>query len=72
MIVSHDTDFLNLLFAKGFPPKTILLKTGNLDTASTLNLLVQAKEAILVWYGKQAGVLEITFEEGSWAVRGRL
>ena len=60
VIVSHDTDFLDLLFARGFPPKTILLKTGNIDTAATLELLTSAREAILEWYGKTAGILEIT------------
>ena len=60
VIVSHDTDFLDLLLAKGFPPKIILLKIGNIDTASTLNLLLQAKDAILEWYDGAAGILEIT------------
>jgi len=49
-----------LLLAKGFPPKIILLKIGNIDTASTLNLLLQAKDAILEWYDGAAGILEIT------------
>jgi len=50
---------VNLLFAKGYPPKAILLKTGNIDTATTLKLLVQAKEAIFEWHGKKTGLFEI-------------
>ena len=60
IIVSHDTDFLDMLFAKGFPPKVILLKTGNIDTATTLKLILQAKEKIIEWSGKETGLLEIT------------
>ena len=60
VIVSHDGDFVNLLFAKGYPPKAILLKTGNIDTATTLKLLVQAREAIFEWHGKKTGLFEIT------------
>ena len=29
LIVTNDEDFINLLSSKGWPPKIILLKTGN-------------------------------------------
>ena len=32
MIITNDEDFLNLLMQKGFPPKIILLHTGNQST----------------------------------------
>ena len=63
MIVSHDGDFVNLLFANDYPPKAILLKTGNIDTATTLKLLVQAKDAIFEWQGKKTGLFEITLRK---------
>jgi len=63
IIISHDTDFLDLLLAKGFPPKIILLKTGNISTATTLYLLLQAKNTILEWYNGDAGILEITVKK---------
>ena len=63
IIVSHDVDYLDLLFAKSYPPKIILLKTGNIDTKTTLNLLIQAKETIIEWSGKETGLLEITVKK---------
>lgn len=33
-IVTNDDDFLNLVNVKGFPPKVILLKTGNRSNVS--------------------------------------
>ena len=62
VIVSHDTDFLDMLYAKGFPPKIIFLKTGNIDTATTLKLIIRAKETIIEWSGKETGLLEITIK----------
>ena len=62
IIVSHDSDFLELIYAKGYPPKIILLKTGNINTDTTLKLLIQAKDAIMVWAGKETGLLEISIK----------
>ena len=39
IIVTNDDDFLNLSDSKGFPPKVILLRTGNQSTTSIENLL---------------------------------
>ena len=63
VIVSHDTDFLDLLLTKNYPPKIILLKTGNIDTKTTLKLLVEAKETIIDWTKKESGILEITVKK---------
>ncbi|MFT4093615.1 MAG: DUF5615 family PIN-like protein [Niabella sp.] len=39
IIVTNDDDFLNLSYIKGFPPKVILLKTGNQSSEQVYNLL---------------------------------
>ena len=41
IIVSNDNDFLNLADAKGFPPKVILLRTGNQSTKFIEQLLIK-------------------------------
>ena len=33
ILVTNDIDFLNLPVTKGYPPKVVLLKTGNQSTA---------------------------------------
>ena len=63
IILSHDIDFLDLLIERGHPPKVILLKTGNIDTMTTLKLLIQAKEKIVEWESKETGLLEITIKK---------
>jgi len=63
VIISHDVDFLDMLFARGYPPKVILLKTGNIDTKTTQNLLIQAKDTIIEWSRKETGLLEITVKK---------
>ena len=60
IIVTHDTDFLQMILTKSCSPKIILLKTGNIDTETALKLLVQAKEAIIEWSEKETKGLEIT------------
>jgi predicted nuclease of predicted toxin-antitoxin system len=59
IIVTHDFDFLNLLEVYGHPPKVILLKTGNIDSKSTLDILLQAKQSIVDLHQKDYGLLEI-------------
>lgn len=41
IIVTNDDDFLNLLNIKGFPPKVVLLRTGNQSTKYLETILVQ-------------------------------
>jgi predicted nuclease of predicted toxin-antitoxin system len=60
LIVSNDEDFLDLSIMKGFPPKIILLKTGNQSRKSVEKLLIDAKSKILEFVvSSEYGVLEI-------------
>jgi predicted nuclease of predicted toxin-antitoxin system len=60
IIVTQDTDFLHFLEAKGYPPKLILLKTGNLPSAQLEEILIQAKESITELHeNSEYGLLEI-------------
>lgn len=40
IIVTNDEDFLNIMNVKGFPPKVVLLRTGNQSNKYIQNLLV--------------------------------
>jgi len=46
LIVTQDADFYILLTLKGFPPKLILLKTGNQSTNLIADILVTAYKKI--------------------------
>ena len=46
VIVSKDSDFRQLAFLHGPPPKTIWLRVGNVNTSMVLQLLVEQHEAI--------------------------
>ena len=60
IIVTNDEDFLNLLLAKGFPPKIILLKSGNQSNLYLINLLIKNKEAIeKLFSSEDIGILEL-------------
>lgn len=59
LIVSNDEDFLNLLLIKGFPPKIILLKTGNQPRNKTEQLLINAYKQIEEFVYSDYGLLEI-------------
>ena len=60
MIVTNDEDFLNLLMQKGFPPKIILLRTGNQSTQQVAKVLTHHKDDIqALWNSNEYGVLEI-------------
>ena len=41
IIVTNDDDFLNLANQKGFPPKVILLRTGNQSSDYLTTLLIK-------------------------------
>jgi len=59
-IVTQDADFLNILDAKGYPPKVILIKTGNLSSAQMEEILIQAKTFISELHeNDEYGLLEI-------------
>ena len=60
-IITQDSDFLNLLEIKGFPPKVILVKVGNINTEQMKAILLQAKNSIIELHNNdEYGLLEIT------------
>ena len=60
IIVTNDDDFLNFADIKGFPPKVILLRTGNQSNQYLEKLLVKHKADIQsLSDSKDHGLLEI-------------
>jgi predicted nuclease of predicted toxin-antitoxin system len=60
IVVTQDTDFLHLLEAKGYPPKVILIKTGNLARPQVEQILIQATVSITeLFENDDCGLLEI-------------
>jgi predicted nuclease of predicted toxin-antitoxin system len=60
VIVTNDEDFIKMLNLKGFPPKIILLKTGNQSNQYIEMLLIKHKEEIHSFYNNKGdGLLEI-------------
>lgn len=53
IIATNDEDFLNLANYKGFPPKVILLRTGNQSNGYILHLLIKHKEDISALHTSQ-------------------
>jgi len=58
-IVTQDSDFLNLFETRGFPPKIILLRVGNMNRKTAEEILVQSKLSILDLENSDFGLLEI-------------
>lgn len=61
-IVTFDSDFVDLSLVKGFPPKIIWLRTGNLTTKSIAALLLTNKQFVLSFIASnqnEQGILEI-------------
>jgi len=59
-IVTQDTDFLNFLEMKGYPPKVVLIKTGNINRKQMELIILQAKPSIVELYiNDEYGLLEI-------------
>ena len=59
IIITKDNDFLDLLELKGFPPKIVLLKTGNNSSRALLELLKKIKPMIEDLEKNEYGLLEI-------------
>ena len=59
IIITKDNDFVNLLELNGFPPKVVLLKTGNNNSKAIAELLVNAKPMIEDMEKSNYGLLEI-------------
>ncbi len=59
-LVTKDSDFNELLAAKGFPPKVIWIRLGNCSTAEIAGLLQQHHETIVEFaQDESAGLLEL-------------
>jgi len=63
IIISKDNDFIDLLELKGFPPKVVLLKTGNNTSRSLAELLKNIKPLIEDLEKNDYGLLEIVKED---------
>jgi predicted nuclease of predicted toxin-antitoxin system len=60
IIITNDDDFINLSNVKGFPPKIVLLRTGNQSNTYIEDLLIKHKKNIETFYlSGENGVLEI-------------
>jgi len=59
IIITKDDDFLNLLETKGFPPKVVLLRTGNNRSGAVASLLIDSKSKIEDLEKNNYGLLEI-------------
>ena len=60
IIVTNDEDFLNFINLKGFPPKVVLLKTGNQSNSYIESLLIRhVLDIKLLQNGSEIGLLEI-------------
>jgi predicted nuclease of predicted toxin-antitoxin system len=59
IIVTKDNDFLDLLELNGFPPKVVLLKTGNNSSKALAELLINARSKIEELENNEFGLLEI-------------
>jgi predicted nuclease of predicted toxin-antitoxin system len=60
IIITNDDDFLNLAIQKGFPPKVVLLRTGNQSSNYLTALLIKHVNDIRDLYlSEEYGFLEI-------------
>jgi len=59
IIITKDEDFMNLLEIKGFPPKIVLLRTGNSSSKALFELLEKMKPTIEDLEKSEYGLLEI-------------
>lgn len=60
IIVTNDEDFLNMVLFRGFPPKVILLKTGNQSRERLEEILITSAQRIEDFSNSlEYGLLEI-------------
>jgi predicted nuclease of predicted toxin-antitoxin system len=59
IIITKDNDFVDLLEVKGYPPKIVLLKTGNNSSNALVQLLINSKELIQELNENDYGLLEL-------------
>ena len=63
IIITKDNDFVDLLELNGFPPKVVLLKTGNNSSRALMDLLEDVKPMIEDLEKNNYGLLEIIKEK---------
>ena len=63
IIVTKDNDFVDLLELKGYPPKIVLLKTGNNSSQALMELLIKIKPEIENLETSDYGLLEVIMEK---------
>jgi predicted nuclease of predicted toxin-antitoxin system len=60
LIVTNDEDFIYLSTFKGFPPKVLLLRTGNQSRKFIEQILINMKNQIQIFVeSSEYGVLEL-------------
>lgn len=60
IIITNDDDFYNFSNVYGFPPKVVLLRTGNQSTNSLAEVLIKHVDDInLLYNDDETGLLEI-------------
>jgi len=59
IIITQDSDFLNLFEARGYPPKIVLLRVGNMDRKKAGQIIIQSKPAMEDLEKNDYGLLEI-------------
>lgn len=60
MIITNDDDFYRLSITKGFPPKVLVLRTGNQSTLNIGNQILKNNSAIEQFYNEdEYGVFEL-------------
>ncbi|GHT81086.1 hypothetical protein FACS1894130_12780 [Spirochaetia bacterium] len=59
IIITKDNDFVDLLEVKGYPPKIVLVKTGNNSSRALVQLIINSKKSIQELYENNYGLLEL-------------
>ena len=62
IIITKDNDFVDLLELNGYPPKIVLLKTGNNSSHALMELLINVKPMMEDLENNNYGLLEIVKE----------
>ncbi|GHU68076.1 hypothetical protein FACS189447_10550 [Spirochaetia bacterium] len=59
IIITKDNDFVDLLEVKGYPPKIVLVKTGNNSSRALVQLIINSKKSIQELDENNYGLLEL-------------
>ncbi|MDR2865033.1 MAG: DUF5615 family PIN-like protein [Spirochaetaceae bacterium] len=63
IMITKDNDFIDLLEIKGYPPKIVLLKTGNNSSKALVQLIINSKKLIQELNENDYGILELINRE---------